>query len=237
MEKNTKKPEIRTTPCRLMVREANTGAEGDGAVSRTITGTAIVFDQPFDSQDWRGNTYREMIAKSAVTSDFLKSQDIKMNLLHNRRDTLARWNRGEGNLKVWVEDDGVKFEFEAPACDLGDRCLALVRAGVYSGCSFEFWPKDYEVKEEQITDGKKLITVTHVAFESIDALTVAMDPAYEQTSVSVDELREKIPQFAERLAKKREDRQRQRDLADAEAAARQREIFNNTNNNLQTFVK
>ena len=147
MEKNTKKPEIRTTPCRLMVREANTGAEGDGAGSRTITGTAIVFDQPFDSQDWRGNTYREMIAKSAVTSDFLKSQDIKMNLLHNRRDTLARWNRGEGNLKVWVEEDGVKFEFEAPACDLGDRCLALVRAGVYSGCSFEFWPKDYEVKE------------------------------------------------------------------------------------------
>lgn len=217
-----RKPEIRTTACKLAVREKKR-EDGSAEESRTITGTAIVFDEPFDVTDWRGDIYRESIAPSAATMEFLKTQDIKMNLLHRRDTTLARWNRGEGNMRLSVDQEGVHFEFEAPRCDLGDRALELVRAGVYSGCSFEFYSKDYEVKEdENAADGTKITTIRHTAFESVEALTIAMDPAYEQTSVSVGELREKTAHPQGSDADRRE-----RGIVEAQAEARRRQIRNN----------
>ena len=217
--------EVRTTPASFSIREA----ANEGEESRVIQGTAIVFNQPFDVEDYAGNIYREIIAPEAATMEFLKTQDIKMNLLHNRDNSLARWNKGTGNMTISVDDKGVHFEFEAPKCDIGDRCLELVRAGVYSGCSFEFWPKDYEVAETKQADGKSIVTVTHTAFECISALTIAMDPAYKQTSVNVDELREATPEYAARKAEEQKQLARQREVAAARARLRQRYIDNELN--------
>lgn len=189
MAKQNKK-EIRTTPGRLMVRLEHL-RESEGKENRTIEGVAIVFNKTHEVTDAWGDTFREHIAPSAVTKEWLATQDVKLNLLHERDATIARCNKGEGNLRMDVTEDGVRFEFEAPKCDLGDRALELVRAGVYSGCSFEFYPKDYEVKETTDADGHTVTDVTHTAFESLEALTIAMDPAYEETSVSARELRGK----------------------------------------------
>lgn len=185
------KREIRTTPCRLTIREVKGKREEDGNdEGRTIEGVAIVFGPEYRVTDSFGDVYVEKIAPEAVTADWLKTQDVKLNLLHERDTTIARCNKGEGNLDIWVEKDGVHFSFDAPECDLGDRALALVRAGVYSGCSFEFYPKDYDVENTKDADGNDVTTVTHTAFEALYALTIAMDSAYEETSVSARELRE-----------------------------------------------
>lgn len=189
MAKQNKK-EIRTTPGRLLVRLEHL-RESEGKENRTIEGVAIVFNKTYEVTDAWGDTFREHIAPSAVTKEWLATQDVKLNLLHERDATIARCNKGEGNLRMDVTEDGVRFEFEAPKCDLGDRALELVRAGVYSGCSFEFYPKDYEVKETTDAEGHTVTDVTHTAFESLEALTIAMDPAYEETSVSARELRGK----------------------------------------------
>ena len=82
--------------------------------------------------------------------------------------------------------EAVEFELEAPKCDLGDRALELVRSGVYSGCSFEFYPKDYEYQKKE-ENGKTIYEITHKAFESLSALTIAMDPAYKETTVDCRE--------------------------------------------------
>ncbi len=175
-----KKREIRTVACKLAVRELAPNEEGE---SRTITGTAIVFDAESEVLDDWGERFREIIRPEACTMEFLNSQDIKMNMLHDRALTIARCNKGEGSLRLSVDEKGVNFEFEAPKCDIGDRCLEMVKRGDYSGCSFEFWPADYE----KIVDGND-VTIIHKRFEFISALTIGMDPAYRQTSVNVREL-------------------------------------------------
>ena len=177
---NEKKREIRTIDCKLAIRETAHDAEGE---SRTITGTAIVFDSESEILDDWGTRFREIIKPDAATMTFLNSQDIKMNLLHDRDLTIARANKGVGNLRLSVDEKGVNFEFDAPKCDIGDRALELVRNGVYSGCSFEFYPQDYTI--EEVGDN---ITVTHTRFKAITALTIGMDPAYSQTSVNAREL-------------------------------------------------
>ena len=207
---DAKKIEIRTLDCKLSVREAGPDAQGE---SRTITGTAIVFDAESEVLDDWGYRFREVIKPEACTMEFLNSQDIKMNMLHDRDLTLARCNKGTGSLRLSVDEKGVNFEFEAPKCDIGDRCLEMVRRGDYSGCSFEFWPDEYDVEERE---GGKDVKITHKKFRALTALTIGMDPAYKQTSVNARELYDETP--AGKKAKQEAEAQKQREEQEKQEA-------------------
>ena len=185
MDKNKKKQFMLFTPETMHVRE-HVREDGTKEPSRTIYGRAIVFNKVFEYEDYWGDKYRETIKPSACTKEFFDTQDVKLNLLHKRDMSIARSNCGVGNLRISVNNEGVDFEFEAPNCDLGDRALELVRNGVYSGCSFEFLPKDYECKKLK-EDGKTVYEINHTAFEKVSALTIAMDPAYKETTVDCRE--------------------------------------------------
>ncbi len=125
-----KKREVRSVECQLSVREAAPDAAGE---SRTIRGTAIVVNAESEVLDDWGYRFREVIMPEAVTMEFLNTQDVKMNMLHERDLTVARCNHGTGSMRLSVDDKGVHFEFEAPRCDIGDRCLEMVRRGDYKG--------------------------------------------------------------------------------------------------------
>ena len=173
------------TPATMFVREIQR-EDGTKEPSRTICGRAIVFNSVYEYEDYWGDTYRETIAPEACAKEFIDTQDIKLNLLHKRDTAFGRSNCGKGNLTIRVTKEAVEFELEAPKCDLGDRALELVRSGVYSGCSFEFYPKDYEYQKKE-ENGKTIYEITHKAFESLTALTIAMDPAYKETTVDCRE--------------------------------------------------
>ena len=210
------KREIRSVECQLAIREAAQDAQSE---SRTITGTAIVFNRESQELDDWGERFKEVILPEACSMAFLNTQDVKLNLLHDRQLTIARCNKGDANasLRLSVDANGVNFEFDAPRCDLGDRALELVRTGVYSGCSFEFRPKDYEKKVEGDS-----VTIIHRSFERLGAITLGMDPAYTQTSVNVRELIKAQPQKTEEeiQREKAEQEQQQREQEEREAEQR-----------------
>ena len=182
MEKNDVKKEVRFMPQGLKIREA---AEGDD--SKTIEGCAIVFDKETTLWDGKYERVREIIASSCVTKEFLAQQDIKLNLLHERENSIGRNKQGQGTLDLDLREDGLYFSFEVPDCDLGRRAYELVKNGTYTGCSFEFYEQDYTQEQTTLPDGREDILITHTQMKSITALTIAMDPAYEQTSVSARE--------------------------------------------------
>lgn len=224
---NAQKREIRTLECQLSVREAAPGENAEGQ-SRTIVGTAIVFNAESEVLDDWGYRFREVILPEAATMAFLNTQDIKMNMLHERELTIARANKGKGTLRLSVDERGVNFEFEAPNCDLGDRCLEMVRRGDYSGCSFEFWPEEYDKEVTDLGNGEVDVKVTHRKFRAITALTIGMDPAYTQTSVNARELAAPDTATAEEPAdeqRQQEQKEREEQLArDYNARRRQIEI-------------
>ena len=130
---------------------------------------------------------------------------------------MARCNKGTGSLRMAVDEQGVTFEFEAPKCDIGDRCLEMVRRGDYSGCSFEFYPKDYEVERTKGADGKEEVIIRHRSFEFLSSLTIGMDPAYRQTSVNAREMDKQTPEgkaeaeAAEQAKREAEEAQKERE--------------------------
>ncbi|MGN1239665.1 MAG: HK97 family phage prohead protease [Paludibacteraceae bacterium] len=166
------------TPRALSVRE-------DRENKGVIDGVAIVTNQEtvlYECADFREV---EVIDPSCLNEAFLREQDIKLNLLHDRKSTIART---PDSLRIVAREDGLHFEADIPDCDLGKRAKALIANGTYTGCSFEFYAKDYTVQERTGADGKTEYVIRHTAFEKITALTVAMDPAYETTRVSAREL-------------------------------------------------
>ena len=235
---DTNKNEIRTFDLDIQVREVD-GAEGE---SRVISGTAIVFNAESCVLDDFGTPFREIIKPEAAQMAFLNSQDIKLNLLHSRNDTIARSRFGKGNLKISVDGKGVNFEATVPKCDIGDRALEMVRSGVYTGCSFEFLPgkrdEDWFVEER---GANKEVRVIHKRFKRISAFTLGMDPAYSQTSCNAREMwdytptakREAEEAEAARLAEEEREREmqekermlmRQREKAESMRKAREREL-------------
>ena len=165
-----------------VLREA---AEGSGE-SRTIEGYAIVFgvESRILADYW--DNYREIIEPGAITEERLKEMDIKMTMYHNREKILARSNQGEGTLKLRVDEVGVHYEFDAPNTVDGDTALELVKRGDLSGSSFMFWTDEKSgVSYEKRSDGIMLRRVKTIGM--IYDMTIAADPAYEQTTVAARE--------------------------------------------------
>ena len=210
---NGEKKEIRSFiggKCRPMIREV---AEGE-APSRTIEGYAIVFgvESRILSDYW--DNYREIIEPGAITEERLKEMDIKMTMYHNREKILARSTNGEGTLRLSVDDVGVKYSFEAPNTVDGDTALELVKRGDLSGSSFMFWTDERNVSYERRSDDIMLRRVKTIGM--IYDMTIAADPAYEQTTVAA---REAYSQFEKKEVKQpisakwaRDRRERELDL-------------------------
>lgn len=177
----TQKRELFIPGC-LSMREDN--------AEEVIEGVAIVCDKEtvlYEGSDWREI---EVIDKNCIREDFVKGQDIKINALHDRSLTFGRTG---GNLTIESREDGLAFRCTGTS-EKFKETRALIKDGVYTGCSFEFYPKDYTVTEREGADGKTEYVIRHNEFAVIDALTVAMQPAYKQTSVNARELyREQHP--------------------------------------------
>ena len=193
---NGEKKEIRSGiggKWKPVLREA---AEGSGE-SRTIEGYAIVFgvESRILADYW--DNYREIIEPGAITEERLKEMDIKMTMYHNREKILARSNQGEGTLKLRVDEVGVHYEFDAPNTVDGDTALELVKRGDLSGSSFMFWTDEKSgVSYEKRSDGIMLRRVKTIGM--IYDMTIAADPAYEQTTVAA---REAYSQFEKKEQK------------------------------------
>ena len=160
--------------------------------SRLITGKAICFDSMSENIG-----FREIISKGAIDQKLIDSSDIYFTFNHSMDKVLARWNKGEGSLKIELKDDGVYFSTEAPNTDLGNEVLEYIRRGDANKCSFAFYMSGNDEDETwtKTEDGEVLRTINHIA--GLCDVSVVFNPAYDETTVSarslekLNELREK----------------------------------------------
>lgn len=148
--------------------------------SRKVCGYAVVFNSL--SEDLGG--FREIILPSAITQETINNSDIIFLLDHKQdRGILARSTKGDGSLRLSVDDKGLYFEFEAPNTALGDELLEGVKRHDYSKCSFAFVVGEDEYKKDN--DGTVIRTIKSI--RQLYDCSVVVNPAYEETSVTVDE--------------------------------------------------
>lgn len=162
----------------------------DGSVSRTVYGYAVVFDSP--SQDMG---FIETIKRGAITQELVDACDIFAKFNHDDDKILARSNKGEGSLKLTVDEKGLRYEFEAPNTDLGDELLEYIKRGDISQSSFAFAidPDAKDAQKWEKRDGKIYRTISKIGY--LYDVSPVWTPAYLATSVDKRDLEEAKQKF------------------------------------------
>lgn len=175
------KTEIRTMAgiARPMLSEgAETAQEG-----RTISGYAIVFNQPSKVLCDGAGAFIETISRTALTEEKLRQWDIRALLEHNPERLLARWRQGDGTLTLAIDEVGLRYSFTAPDTEDGRTAVELVRRGDIVGSSFAYLCDESTVEWGRNADGTPTRRVNDITY--MEDVSIVSRPAYDQTSVNV----------------------------------------------------
>ena len=168
---------------RCQTSELRTNAEG-----RTIVGYAAKFERWSEPiMGW----FKEQIARDAFSE--CDVTDVIMCFNHNIDSILARTT--SGTLTLLTDDEGLRFEFEAPATTMGNDMLELVRRGDISKCSFKFTVEEdewrYADKENKLEYDERTIRKIGKLYD----VSLVVYPAYSDTEAGVRHLEERKQQF------------------------------------------
>ena len=156
--------------------------------SRTIIGYAAKFEcwsEPI--MGW----FREKIDRDAFSE--CDVTDVIMCFNHNVDSILARTT--SGTLTLSTDDEGLRFEFEAPATSLGNDMVELVRRGDISKCSFKFTVEEDEWLYASKENGLEYDERTIRKIDKLYDVSLVVYPAYTNTEASLRHLEERKQQF------------------------------------------
>ncbi len=147
--------------------------------SRTVEGYAVVFNS--QSEDMG---FYETINPSAITEEVLKRSDVFCLFNHDLDKVLARSKYGTGSLQLQLDEQGLKYTFQAPNTDLGDELLEYLRRGDIDSSSFAFTVSTDEGSEVWTTgtDGRQYREILKI--DELHDVSPVWNPAYSSTSVS-----------------------------------------------------
>lgn len=157
----------------LPVNESQIRAINNNDGSYTVTGYAVVFNQP--SQPLPFIEY--------ISRDALNDVDFSHTLLlyaHDYNNILARAD--SATLKTEIDDTGLKFTAQIPDTTLGTDTFKNIQAGNVKGCSFGFTIANGGDRWDTRDDGTTVHYVDKI--DTVSELTLTAIPAYEETSVS-----------------------------------------------------
>ena len=168
---------------RCLVSELRTNQE-----SRTIVGYAAKFERWSEPiMGW----FKEQIARDAFSE--CDVTDVIMCFNHNIDSILARTT--SGTLTISTDDEGLRFEFEAPATTMGNDMLELVRRGDISKCSFKFTVEEDEWRYADKDNGLEYDERTIRRISKLYDVSLVVYPAYSDTEAGVRHLEERKQQF------------------------------------------
>lgn len=147
--------------------------------SRTVEGYAVVFNS--QSEDLG---FYETINPAAITEEVLMRSDVFCLFNHDQDKVLARSKYGTGSLQLQLDEQGLKYSFNAPNTDLGDELLEYLRRGDIDSSSFAFTVSTDEGSEVWTTgtDGRQYREILKI--DSLHDVSPVWTPAYSSTSVS-----------------------------------------------------
>lgn len=157
----------------LPVNESQIRAVNNNDGSYTVSGYAVVFNQP--SQPLPFIEY--------ISRDALNDVDFSNTLLlyaHDYNKILARAD--SATLKTEIDDTGLKFTAQIPDTTLGTDTFKNIQAGNVKGCSFGFTIANGGDRWDTRDDGTTIHYVDKI--DTVSELTLTAIPAYEETSVS-----------------------------------------------------
>lgn len=141
----------------------------DKGTAVVVTGTAVFYNQLSRNLGW----FREKFAPGAF--DDVLENDVVALFNHDPNLILARTS--SKTLKLWSDDKGLHYEFEAPDTAAGRDLAVSLKRGDVAHSSFAF-----SIQDEKWEDDEELGEVrTVLKVKSLFDVSPVVRPAYPQT--------------------------------------------------------
>lgn len=147
--------------------------------SRTVEGYASVFESESENIGWI-----EIIHRGAITEDTIKNSDVFAKFNHDNNKILARSKYGNGSLLLEVDDNGLRYKFEAPNTELGNELLEYLNRGDITSSSFAFTIDQKDPTSERWYKKNGTIYRDIYKINKLYDVSPVFQPAYEATSCS-----------------------------------------------------
>lgn len=179
----------------LHVRET-----GDGTMSRTIEGHAVVFGaRSVNLTPW--SDYREVyevMERGCISTELLNRSDIVLTAFHDNTAILGRWRSGKGTLSLALDQRGLLMRCTLADTERANELLSAISRGDISGMSFAFRADEddsengvsYEKLDERSESGKEVWLRRVKRVNGLYDVTIAGHPAYPQTDIAMREIEE-----------------------------------------------
>lgn len=146
---------------------------------RMVEGYGAVFESPSQYIGWT-----EIIHRGAITEDTIKESDVFAKFNHNDDKVLARSNKGNGSLLLEIDDNGLRYMFEAPNTALGNELLEYLHRGDITQSSFAFSVDANDPKAQRWYKKDGMIYRDIYKIDKLYDVSPVFQPAYESTSCS-----------------------------------------------------
>jgi HK97 family phage prohead protease len=157
--------------------------------SRTIVGTATVFNSSYD-MGW----YDE-----EMTSDVFASADMNdVVALFNHDANMVLARTKSGTLKLKVTGNAMEYEFEAPNTTLGNDLLEMVKRGDVYQSSFAFSVEKEDWQENMGGKPKRIIRSIKKVYD-VSPVTYPANPDTMVAKRSYDELQGKVEEDLQKV--------------------------------------
>jgi HK97 family phage prohead protease len=160
----------------MMQRDLEQRASTVGTDGATITGYAIVFNEP--SADLGG--FREVILPTAVDRTLGEDLDVRALVDHDSSKVLGR--RTAGTLTLTKDTRGLHVVIHPPDTTIGRDIVESVRRGDITGMSFRFAVVRPGGERFETRNGMPTRIISDMRIQEISIVTF---PAYAATDVTV----------------------------------------------------
>jgi hypothetical protein len=156
---------------------------------RTVCGYAVRFNE----ESSKIGQFYEVILSNAITQETINNSDIYAKFNHRDDVILARSRYGEpGSLRLYLREDGLYYEFDAPHTAYGDELVEHIRRGEITKSSFAFtvadngehWYKENGQIYRQVSKIDKLYDIACVFEPAYPTSSCYLRTAEEKEKVS-----------------------------------------------------
>lgn len=165
--------------------------EEDGnEVKKKVRGYAAKFNVDSENLGSEDHQFIERIAPGAF--DEVLNDDVRALFNHDANAILARSKGGKGSMRLWVDEIGLGYEFEAPDTQAGRDLLASIERGDVDQSSFSFTVSrdGQEWTESRDGDGPTITRRTINKVKRLFDVSPVTYPAYPDATVALRSLQE-----------------------------------------------
>ena len=163
----------------------------------------VGYGSVFNSRSENLGGFYEYISPEAITNETIENSDVRALINHDPNLILARSKNGKGNLKLSVNERGLRYEYEMPDLSYARDLSTNLKNGNITQSSFAFTIASNGETWETDEEGRDIRTITKI--DRLYDISSVTYPAYAEASSDLVVAQRSLSVYKENKEKEEEE--------------------------------